>query len=400
MQFHDPSPELLRGLVDTEWDQLLAFSDRAHLTLIFGKGCWDYLPHRVRERIGHNYADNGARLERLQETYREIACALARARAQHLVLKGFSQWPDFVGDIRQRMQSDLDLYCPEGLHFRARDALRQMGYEDVASPENNVGDHIPPLLRRTGWQWSGNAFDPEMPPSIELHYRLWNASSTRIGPFDFGGFSSRRIEREIGSVRFTALHPVDRFTYSALHALRHLLLGGLLPSHIYELAFFLHHNRHNEPLWKGWLSWHEDALRSVAAVPCLLAAQWFGCQLPGIVDEEIRHLPETVPRWFRAFAYSPLAALFHRNKDALWLHLALIDSAREKCFILSRQLFPLWVPPLRSRWVQERVGKSSTEQQKRIQAFFTYLYWFISRSLAHLRVVPLTLWNGLRLWSS
>jgi hypothetical protein len=174
----------------------------------------------------------------------------------------------------------------------------------------------------------------------------------------------------------------------------------LLPSHIYELGFFLEQNHQNGTLWKSWLSWHEDPLRHVAAVPSLLAAQWFGCKLPDALEEEIRRFPAGISRWFGALADAPLAGLFEVNKDAIWLHLALISSARDKYSLLARQLFPFWLPPLGSRWVQQGMGKSICERQSTMQNFITYVRWFVNRSFRHLRLLPPTLWRGLRMWSS
>lgn len=401
LRFREPGPERVRALNQAEWEQLLAFSDRAHLTLIFGKACWGYLPSEVRERIAQNLVDQAFRLERLQENYSEIAEALARSSAEHLVLKGFSHWPDFAPDIHLRMQSDLDLYCPGGSLFRARDALLQIGYQFDASPENSTSDHLPPLVRNGPWKWRGNAFDPEMPPGVELHYRLWNVSHTRLGPVSFGQFWDRRVERRVGSICFAALHPVDAFGYSALHALSHLLSGGLLPSHIYEVGYFLHKNARNEALWKAWLDWHDSPVRVLAAIPSLLAAEWFACDLPLAVEEEICRLPETVHRWFKNFSNSPLGGLFEPNKDALWLQLSLISSPRDRCSVLARRLLPLKLPPLSSRWVQKVMGKTkSSPRESPIQTAVTYLNWFVQRSAYHLRMFPLTLWRGLKLWST
>lgn len=400
LQFQNPRPELLRTLDTHQWQELLKYSDRAHLTLIFGRTFRDYLPRAVQARIDQNHADNALRRDSIQTAYKEAADALASCGVPHLVLKGFSHCPDFVPDLRLRMQSDLDLYCPDGLHFRARDALRRLGYQDGVISERNFSDHVPPLIRPRGWKWKGNAFDPDMPPSVELHYRFWNSSYIGIKGLADENVWARRVERTIGPIRFTALHSVDSFTYAALHALRHLLFGGVLPFHIYELGFFLEHNRDNEALWRAWLSWHDDAARCAAAVPCLLAAQWFGCRLPSAVEAEIGRLPDGVRRWCATLADSPLTGLFQTNKDTLWLHLALVNSKRQKRSILVRQLFPFWVPPLSSQWVQQQAGLGSSEDKARIRRIFAYLYWFADRICVHLRLLPLTLWHGLRLWST
>jgi hypothetical protein len=397
LQFRDSRPEALRELDDSAWNRLLTYSDRAHLTLILGRISRDHLPGWVRDRIDRNLSDNTERVERIQRAYAEIAPVLQTAGAEHLVLKGFSQWPNFIPDLRLRMQSDIDLYCPGESLFRARDALLRIGYQRGRSPEHHLTDHLPVLVRRNGWKWRGNSFDPEMPPSVELHHKFWGASYTRFGPGDLAPFWDRRTRRLMGPIRFPALDTVDSFCYAALHALRHLLYGALLPSHIYELGFFLENNARNDALWEAWLDLHEDSLRSMAAIPALLAVRWFGCRLSGAVEAQIDRLPDVVHQWFGKFADSPLAGLFRHNKDALWLHLQLLGSAREKRSVLVRRLFPLWVPSLNSRWIQEKEDGGPPRRRWPMRNYFIYLTWFISRTLRHLRMIPLTLWHGLRL---
>lgn len=397
LQFRRPCPESLLRLDDGEWDRLLAFADRVHLTLILGRLASEYMPDHLQERIARNLADNTERVARIQLAYEEIAEQLSLAGASHLVLKGFSQWPNFVTEPCLRMQSDIDLYCPGDSLPRARDVLLKLGYQWGRVSEKHLGDHLFPLVRMNGWQWRGNMFDPEMPPSVELHYQFWGARSFGFGPVDLGAFWSRRTEKIFNTICYSSLHPVDGFAYSALHALRHLLDGGLLVSHIYELAFFLHRNADNTGLWETWLHWHDDQLRRLAAIPSMLAAEWFNCRLPAAVTAEINRLPKHVERWFRAFPDSPLETVFRPNKDALWLHLGLIDSHKARFSVLLRRLFPLWFPSLDSRWVQEGNGSLPVEQRGRWQKYVTYGEWFAHRTVRHMRELPRTLWSGLRL---
>jgi len=404
LQFQNPQPDSLRKLSRAEWEQLLAYSDLARLTLILGQAWPEELPDWVRERIARNLADNRERLSLAQCTYRDAADALRAVGADHLVLKGFSQWPYFVSDVRLRPQADLDLYCPAESLFRAHSALLNIGYEAGRTPEmhiGQVGDHLPILIRRqSSRQWRGNAFDPNISLAIELHYQFWGRSYARFGPTDLNVFWTRRCNRFMQGMTFQALDPLDAFAFSALHALRHLLYGGLAPYSIYELGFFLHHNAQNDRLWKMWPAQHDAGLRLLVVAAAFLAAEWFGCRLPGAVEEEIRHLPPVVFRWFKRFGESALGHLFEFNKDALWLHLALIDSSRERTSVLVRRLFPLWFPALNSRWVQEPDEGAGTERRNRLQKCITYLNWFVVRIARHLRALPSTLWGGVRLWAS
>ena len=401
LQFRDPQPELLRELSRTEWNRLLAYSDIARLTLILGHLWSNELPDWVHQRIARNLEDNTERVQLARESYREVAGTLEAAGAQHLVLKGFAQWPYFVPDVRLRTQADLDLYCPPDSLLRARDALLGIGYEAGRFPDVHVSDHLPFLIRsqRTG-KAPENVFDPEITLAIELHHRFWGRPQARFGPENLDEFWPRRRRRKHRGLQFVGLDPLDAFAFSALHALRHLLYGGLAPYNIYELGFFLHHNAENQQRWKAWRTQHDDRLRLLTAASSLLAARWFACRLPAAVEEEVQRLPAIVPRWFQKFGEPTLANLFEFNKDALWLHLGLIGSSREKTSVLVRRLFPFWVPSPNSRWVQESEDGSRLGHRSRLQKYMTYFNWFAERIVRHLRVLPGTLWGGLRLWSS
>lgn len=404
LQFQNPQPELLRKLNRAEWDQLLTYSDLARLTLILGQAWPEELPDWVRQRIALNLADNTERVGLTQCTYLDAADALRAVGAEHLVLKGFSQWPDFVSDLRLRPQADLDLYCPADSLFRAQSALLSIGYETAPSPEPHVGhvaDHLPLLIRTGGVRrWRGNAFDPDITLAIELHYQFWGRSYARFGPTDLDVFWTRRRNRFMHGMTFQVLDPLDAFAFSALHVLRHLLYGALVPYSVYELAFFLNQNADNHKLWATWSAQHAGLLRLLIAAPSLLAAKWFGCRLPEAVREAVERLPAIVPRWFERFGDSTLVNLFEFNKDSVWLHLGLIEATREKLSVLVHRLFPFSVPPLNSRWVQESDDDTGEVQRSRIEKYVRYFNWFSKRIASHVRVLPSTLWGGLRLWAS
>src|ERR1700693_1687106 len=96
LKFSGARREQLRSLEDSEWKDLLSFCDLAHLTIPLSRVCGDDLPPWVRSRIAQNIADNARRFERIKEVYEEFAHACRDAAAEHLVIKGFAQWPGFV----------------------------------------------------------------------------------------------------------------------------------------------------------------------------------------------------------------------------------------------------------------------------------------------------------------
>lgn len=388
LRFSMPAKSTLAALTDAEWQTALAFTDRAGLTLIFGDACRDALPGWVRERIGRNLAGNAERLLRLRSSLAEIADRLDSRGIEYLLLKGFSQQAEYVADPRLRVPYDLDLFTPGDCLIPARDALVSLGYDPLRGTEQLSTDHLPPMLRKTGWEWRGDFFDPEIPPSVDLHFQLWDASTERFEAPGIEQFWPRRIREE----GLPVLDPADRLGYAALHLLRHLLRSSVRACHVYELAYFLQNHSDDENFWNRWQELHPEALSQLEAVSLRFAAGWFGCRLPVAVSDQIECLPEGVASWFERYGASPVEALFHPNKHELWLHFALLDSARDRCRIFLRRLFPLTLPgPVDAASIPENQMTWRLRMRKRIK----YAMHLVERTAYHARTLPATLWHGL-----
>jgi predicted MFS family arabinose efflux permease len=399
LRFSDPSPEALRTLTDSQWNDLLSRWGILRLMIPLRQVCGDDLPEWVRSRIDRNLVDNALRFERIKTVYGEFADALRGTGAEHLVIKGFAQEPGFVEHPRQRLQSDIDIYCPPESMIRARDVLSDLGYEATRGSNVDLSDHLPLMIRKTDWRWRGNAYDPEMPVSFELHHRFWNESIEGFGPTDLNQFWNRRIERSLDNFNFPALSPVDSLGYCALNVLRDGLRGPVSMQVVYELARFLHANGDNEEFWSNWRTLHDDSLRCTEAVSFRLASHFFACRASEEVECEINRLPVATKVWFQEYADSPFSRSFRENKDALWLQLSLIDSPRDKRTILFNGLIPTRIPSLEASYIQ----KSSGDGQDGFGSFrkrTRYVAYLSSRAQTHARLLPSTLWRGVRLWWS
>jgi len=321
---------------DLPWQQVLEFADRASLTLIYGAAATN-LPDWVRQRIGVNLVENTERLHRVRALQGEVAEWLKAAAIPYIFLKGTTQSPHFVSDPRLRAQHDLDLFCPPEEAQRAWNLVIGRGYEPVEKAGAHPTDHLPALVRKTGWEWRGGShFDPEIPLAIEIHVQFWDERTELLRPPGLDQFWTRRNAQ--------SLDTADSLAYAALHLLRHLLRGSARPCHVYEIGWFLERHSGEEQFWNRWRELHPPELQRLEAIAFRLAHDWFGCAMGPVAEAEVRGLPARVQEWFDAFAFSPLESEFHPNKNELWLHLALLDSARDKLVVARRRILPTQFP--------------------------------------------------------
>jgi hypothetical protein len=251
------------------------------------------------------------------------------------------------------------------------------------------------LIRKTGWEWRGDYFDPELPLALELHFRLWDAGTEGFAVPCVEDFWQRRQRRTIEDLEFTSLAAIDLPGYASAHALRHLLRGDSRPSHIYEIAHFLEHNSLERNLgdefWRTWRESHDEQLRRVEAICFAIARQWFGCRIPAIAQEEIERLPEPVRAWLAVYAHAPVVNLFRAAKHELWLHLSLLDPGHSRLRVLRRRLMPLQLPgPVDAVHLPD----GAISWQVRLRRAWRYLLFLGSRTWRHARALVPTLWSG------
>lgn len=310
------------------WGELdaptIEFLDRNRLTPLFPSDD----PHV--ERACRN---TRLRLERLRGEYERIAGVLDDAGVEHVLLKGFSHGEEFLPDPSIRPSYDLDLLVPADQVRDAYSLLEELAFE---APPGRVrrherADHLPPLVRRTGWEWRGDLYDPEIPAVVELHFRLWDPETEGFAAPGLAEFWGRRQGRELALV--------DRFGYAALHLLRHLFRGDLKLLHAYELACFLDRNPSAFEEWP-----HPPELRRLEAIASRLAADWFGPFVPAPMAREVAELPRSVLRWFERWGSAPIGAQFRPNKHELWLHWELLDGWPTRLRVARRRLFPAVIP--------------------------------------------------------
>jgi predicted MFS family arabinose efflux permease len=295
----------------------------------------------VQARIDRNIHDYSQRFERLKRSLFEIAAVLERRGIDFVLLKGLAHSPDFTPDPLLRMAGDIDLWTAPERAPAAAEALREIGYVAVASSEAR---HLPPMVREPYGQWNGDYFASDLLVSVELHYELWDGRAECIPAPGESGFWSRQTTAWVDGRPLQVLSPPDALAFAALHLLMHLLHGDLRLQRAWEIANFLHARELDDAFWAEWRACHPPSLRQLEAIVFQLVSDWFGAALSAAVDEEIEALPDDVQLWIERHTLAPVEALFHPNKDEIWLHVSLAKGLRDKCAIFLRRVMPLRAP--------------------------------------------------------
>ncbi len=313
------------------------------------------MPEWVRERVDGCAVRNLERLRRYEELYRAIDARMRTAGVDYMALKGLAHCPDFGTDPATRVQYDLDLYAPQGQALDASDALSPLGYEPMEALRRLPTDHLPALIRKTGWEWRGDFFDAEIPISVEVHFQFWNSRLERLAAPGTSAFWDRRVARQIAGISIDALCSHDALAFASLHLLKHVLQGSARPFHVLEIARFLESHARDSAFWRQWELLHHPDLRRLQSSMFLLASHWFGCETGPDAAEEMERLPEATKQWFDTFGASPARQLFAPGKDELWLHLSLVRSPSDVVAVARRRLLPLSLPgPVDAIHIPER----------------------------------------------
>ena len=341
LQLHRADTAMLHSLRDEEWRELLPMMDRAHLTLPLAQRDLSGLPCWVSEHLVKNLADTARHWQVVRAAYREAAATLDANGVTYLVLKGFTQAPDFVPRPELRWQGDIDFYVPREHIPGAVRALQEIGYASCHAEEDfRNADHVPTLVRFGAWKWNGNVYDPEVPPAVEVHFCLWNDSVSSIAIQEMEEFWDRRGFRSLGDLTYPALHPVDHVGYFALHILRGVFCAESPVHHVRELAAFLDRRASDDGFWKEWKEMHSPRLRSMQTIAFSLAVAWFSCSQHGTVKAELDSLHSPLRSWIETCGSAPLEILFRRTRDGRLLQSLLAETPGARRKIIAMALTP------------------------------------------------------------
>jgi hypothetical protein len=303
---------------------------------------------------------------------------------RHLVLKGLLLFPDFVDRSEHRVQYDYDLLVESKDLRPAYGHLQELGYSPAHSNTRQRADHLPPLIRKTGWEWQGNLFDPAMPPGIELHYQLWEAGFERIPILLFDDVWEQSRMREFQGVQLQVLSRNHELLYLTLHCCRHILRCDLRLSHLYELAYFLHNNGSSQEILKGFLHWLQRCPGSskLVATGVALAINLFR----PVVDHRLNswisaNLPPEVKLWITTYGCLDAIDGYRKNKNVLFLHFSLLGERSDRWAVLKRRLLPEHFP-LATSGIQ--FSDEDRGLRFRLTNFLTYIVLVIRRTAFHI----------------
>ena len=395
LRFNDRNTVELEAIPRANWPLLLRDTDREGLTLPLGIRCRGLLPPLIESRIEHNLESNARRHSNLVAAYDEIAASLQSRALEFAVLKGLSKSRYYAADLRHRPQYDIDIYLPEQSLRPSRQAMEALGYEALPEGHSRDADHLPRMIRKTGWKWREDYFDPEMPTAVELHFAFWNERAECFGVGDLTPFWMRRVVREVAGRQLPALNWVDTLSYSSLHLVRHLLRGDLQLHHVYEMAHFLNESAADNAFWSEWSSSGLDSCRLVEAIAFRLAAEWFHCSLHPAPRRAMEKLPNAIQRWFHLFGNYPDRLACQPNKNELLLHLCLIPESRDRRRVIIRRVFPVH----HGRVVLDlHVPRAQLSLAQRLRGLAFEARFLLRRTAHHTFSLASILWSGFRWW--
>jgi MFS family permease len=394
---HLAEPELtaIRRLTERDWRRALDYCDRSHLSLALRAAARDAMPNWVRERTDRNAIQNIERLRRTESAYRAAARCLTTSGIEFLALKGITHCALFETPYAERVQYDIDLFSPPESVHAAEAALGDLGYERIPRMEGFPTDHLPTLIRKTGWEWSGDFFDIDIPLSVELHFRFWNDAVERLSAPGTEEFWGRRVTIRVADLDLDVLRLPDALGYAGLHFLRHLLRGDTIAFHAYEIARFLDSRADDGRFWNEWSALHSPPLRRLEAVAFRLAAEWFGCRLAPALEPEMAALPGATQQWLADFATAPAASEFNSNKEEIWLHLSLLESRRDKWSVARRRLLPGNLP---RDGGAVHVPRNELTWRKRARYKLRHMAYVARRARRHAVSLVGTAYSGARWW--
>jgi hypothetical protein len=387
---------------EAAWKRGLGFTDMAGLSLhlrdrLIGRSEFGKLPASIQIKLEQRHSDNVQRTSLMLQELVELNRRLQAVGIRYLNLKGLFLVPDFVESLERRAQYDYDFLVRKEDLQRTFNLFLESGYSALHSTKELAADHLPTLIQKTGWQWKGNYYDPAIPRGVELHFQLWDSDFELLPIQILDKVWEHSCSQTLGSIEVPTLSREDTLLYVILHASRHLLRNDLRLSHVYEIAFFLQRTSDQDRFWEGVIArvTHCPNTTKMVATTFELARHLFRPALSAPVRHFIeRHLPATAASWVRAYGRTGAIHCYRKNRNALLLHLSLLENNGRRWALVRQRLLPRHLP-LPTYGVQ--TPQEAQSLKFRAVKMARYLSLLLQRGLFHIRsltelVFQLPLW--------
>ncbi len=340
---------------ESQWEQVLAFADTAGLTLslmdrLKHRGTFNELALSIQQGFTQRFHDNVGRTKIIARELVEFNRMLQSGDVRYLNLKGQVLCPDFVERPEYRLQYDHDfLVCSEDLH-KTYALFVDLGFSPLPSSRRLAVGHLPTLVRKTGWTWQGNLFDPQIPLAVELHFQLWEAEFDKIPVCTLDNVWENSQSTRFLSLSIPVLSREHTLLYCVLHAFRHLLRNDLRLSHLYEIGYFLHCHSGQRNFWRRFLKDIARCSNSCKATALIfdLACQLFHPRRATAVGQFVaEHLSPAAAAWIEKYGVRESIYCYRRSKSSIFLHLDFVEGGVAKSRVVATKLIPRH-PPLSS----------------------------------------------------
>jgi len=257
------------------------------------------LSHSLQDELSSRLHANQIRTQALFEEFARVNSILQASGASFTFMKGFTLTPSFCSSIYLRHQTDIDVHISPLSVACARHALIQSGY--VLELEHPSGELRFVSSLHESRKQSHAIYGVPSFSRVEFHQKLWEERELiSLQPPEqcFWG----RAERSLMGIQYPGFSTLAMLILQLLHAFRHLLSSWIRQSWLYEICYFLNHNRADDGLWEKFVELvSEDQPTSEAcAIVLALCSHVFKVQLPDIVDEGfVSKLPQPIREWVR-----------------------------------------------------------------------------------------------------
>jgi len=337
---------------EADWEKAFTWLDLSGLALhlrdrLERMNSREMIPVSVRERLDRCQAENRLRVQAMTEELKVLSGMFKSEAIEHLVLKGFSLYPDYCGDPAIRTQYDHDFLIRSDSVSRTAALFQAAGYRrKISSDEHPIEYRRPDRHPGRPLELVGY-YSPQLGRSIELHYRLWESAEEKIEIDLARDFFEHAAARRWNEIEYMGLGDEDALVFQVLHAFRHILRNWCRLSAFLEIAHFLNRRSADTSFWIRFarrineVRWVPEATMVVFC----LSETLFGAPIPEAIKWQLTSARYPVlALWTERYGRNSALANFQSDKYSLFLHREFVQDSVTWAGIRKRRLFPVQRP--------------------------------------------------------